>query len=129
MSSWLSQGWPGAVPDLDEPDAALEQPAGDQELPGLHARAVHARGSCCGSRLTSKASAASICMRKASSNDWMRASSCGVVLAASRRCSRLSCGEQVELLRAARPRRRGVLRMFSISFSMSVCWVSMYVPW
>ena len=29
---------------------------------------------CCGSRLTSNASAASVCIRKASSNDWMRAS-------------------------------------------------------
>ena len=32
---------------------------------------------CFGSRLTSNASAASRCMRKASSNDWIRASNCG----------------------------------------------------
>ena len=30
MSSWLSQGWPGAVPDLHEAHAALDQPPGDQ---------------------------------------------------------------------------------------------------
>ena len=31
----------GAVPDLHEPHAALDQPAGDENLPGLHAGAVH----------------------------------------------------------------------------------------
>ena len=30
-----------AVPDLHEAHAALDQPAGDQNLPGLHAGAVH----------------------------------------------------------------------------------------
>ena len=30
-----------AVPDLHEPHAALDQPPGDQDLPGLHAGAVH----------------------------------------------------------------------------------------
>ena len=40
-SSWLSHGCPCAVPDLHEPHAALDQPAGDQNLPGLRARAVH----------------------------------------------------------------------------------------
>ena len=34
-------GLAGPAPDLDEPHAALEQPAGDQELPGLGARPVH----------------------------------------------------------------------------------------
>ena len=33
-------GLPGAVPDLDEAHAALDQPAGDQDLPRLHAVAV-----------------------------------------------------------------------------------------
>ena len=33
-----------AVPDLHEPHAALDQPPGDQQLPGLHAGAVQRRG-------------------------------------------------------------------------------------
>ena len=32
---------PFAVPHLHEADAALDQPPGDQDLPGLHARPVH----------------------------------------------------------------------------------------
>ena len=32
---------PLAVPDLHEPHAPLDQPPGDENLPGLHARAVH----------------------------------------------------------------------------------------
>ena len=44
-------GLAGAAPDLDEPHAALEQPPGDQELPGRACRGRTARGSACGSRL------------------------------------------------------------------------------
>ena len=55
-------GLPLAVPDLHEPHAALDQPAGDENLPGLRAFAVACRACACGSRLTSNASAASLCM-------------------------------------------------------------------
>ena len=34
-------GLPLAMPELDEPDPALEQPPGGQKLPSVHARAVH----------------------------------------------------------------------------------------
>ena len=41
--SWLSHGWPGAVPELHEAHAALEQPPRDQRLPAVHARRRTAR--------------------------------------------------------------------------------------
>ena len=53
----------GAAPDLDEPHAALEQPAGDQQLPALRCRARTWSRIGSGSRLMSKASAASDCIR------------------------------------------------------------------
>ena len=52
----------GAVPDLDEADAAFDQAAGDEHLPAMHGIAIHVADGC-GSRLRSKASVASICMR------------------------------------------------------------------
>ena len=48
----------------------------------------------------------------------------GLALARSR-CSPVELGEQVELARAGLGPRRSGCWMFSISFSMSVCWVSM----
>ena len=51
-----------AVPELDEADPALEQPPGDQELPGVHAGPYSSRIDS-GSWLMSKASAASVCIR------------------------------------------------------------------
>ena len=53
----------GAVPDLHEAHAALEQPAGDQQSAGPCTPSPYRSRMCCGSRLTSNASAASICMR------------------------------------------------------------------
>ena len=52
-----------AVIELDEPHAPLDQPAGDQELPGLDAGAVQRRGWTAAPGSTSKASVAAICMR------------------------------------------------------------------
>jgi hypothetical protein len=75
----------------------------------------------------SNASAASICMRKASSNDWMRASS----PASSRRDS--WCRRFSSISRSSWSRCSFVVpesfRMFSISRGSSVCWLSMKVPW
>ena len=78
---------------------------------------------CLGSRVTSNASTASICIRKASSNDWIRDSSCASfwrltswsLLSAIRRSSCRRCSSTDEKL----------FRMFSISFCASVCCVSM----
>ena len=76
----------------------------------------------------SNASAASPCMRYASSNDWIRASSRRIVRA-GRGMSLVEPCEPGRAAAAALPESIASLRMFSISFSMSVCWVSMYVPW
>ena len=52
-----------AVPELHEAHAPLDQPPGDQHLPGLHAGAVHVADVLAARGSMSKASAASICMR------------------------------------------------------------------
>ena len=52
-----------AVPDLHEAHALLQQAPGDQQLPGVHAGAVHLAEPSAAPCDTSKASDASICMR------------------------------------------------------------------
>ena len=59
---------------------------------------------CCGSRLTSNASAASVCMRKPSSNDWMRASSAASSLPRFAGADALSRSSKIELLALLRRR-------------------------
>ena len=111
----------GAVPDLHEAHAALDQPAGDQDLPGLHARAVHVAGCACGSRLTSNASAASDLhaigqLERLDAGFELRRRRCRAC-----RCAALSCRSRSSCRRcSSRPTERSCL-MFSISFSISVC--------
>ena len=48
-SSWLSHGWPAPCQSCTNAHAALEQPAGDQQLPAVRRRRRTCRGSFCGS--------------------------------------------------------------------------------
>ena len=65
-----------AVPELEVADAPhVEETAGDQGLSTVDAAPVEVAGSLATLGQMSKASAASICIRKAISNDWIRASS------------------------------------------------------
>ena len=117
------------VIDLHEPHAALGQPAGHQALRAEDRRrrvveAVEPAASRAISDATSNASGASACIRKASSNESIRASSAAVVLARfAVQCVELAAGR-----RAARAGGRRELAAFlrlaigSSRFETSVPW-------
>ena len=106
----------GAVPDLHEAHAALDQPAGDEHLPGLHAGAVHVADvlrlaarrrtprplrSACGSRV--------------------RTTGCGLrarVVLPGLQVAAVERSQQVELLALLRAATMRSLRMCSMSCSM-----------
>ena len=109
------------MPDLHEAHAALQQPAGDQDLPRLRARAVHladvlrlARHVEGVGRLHLHAVGQ---LERLDARFELRV----VCLAPGALVELL---QQVELLPLLR-QRAWVVRMCSISFSIVVCWVSM----
>ena len=118
-----------AVPDLHEAHAALDQPAGDQQsagpaTPGPYMSRIVLRLAADVERVGRLRLHAVGQLERLDAGLELR-----VVLPRRRWCRWLSCCEQVELLPLLRRRRAALLRMFSISFSTSVCCVSMYVPW
>ena len=122
-SSWLSQGWPVAVPDLHESHAALDQPPGDQHLPRLRAGAIHVENVL---RLAADVEgvgrlhlhAVSQLERLDPGFQLRIALALGQMLA-------VELGQQVELPPLIGRGHVFVRRMFSISLSISVCCVSM----
>ena len=129
MSSWLSHGWPCAVPDLHEAHAALEQPAGDQQSAGPATPGPYMSRMCL--RLAADVEGVGgLGLHAVGQLERLDARfELRVVLRAARRCC---C---VELLAAGRAAARccGVARgdrcgCSRSACSMSVCCVSMYVP-
>ena len=106
---------PAAVAELDEPHAGLDEPAGQQALPAevvgrRHRRCRTADASPRSRPRGPSASAASPCMRKASSYESMTPSTSGLTCSALQRraVERL---EQVELLPLAAGLLRGLVTL------------------